>query len=133
MRAKNTYRLFFGPADDSGRIVIDRAAFEREIAATLETGLMDYAPLTAWTGDLVVSALNAEDVDRALGGYATWGSVKHLYPPDFRVLMKTLRERLTADPSAYLTVTARMVPGQVAALSLREKRAAGARDLANPN
>lgn len=133
MFSKNPYELFFGPADEAGRIVVTRAALEREIAATLQTGLMDYAPLTEWAGQILVSAFNAEDVDRALDGYATWGDVAGLYPADFPKLMQRLRERLHRNPDASLTLSVHIRPEGVTGLKIREKRAASGPDIVNPS
>jgi hypothetical protein len=133
MYEKNTYKLFFGPADSSGRIEIDRAAFERQIAATLETGLMDYASLNAWTGDLLVAAWNVDDIDRALSGYATWGSVIDSYPSEFTALMKGLRERLVANANARLSVRVQTVPAQRVAVITHDKLAGSAPDIADPS
>jgi hypothetical protein len=134
MYAKNTYRLMFGPTDGSGRIEIDRVALEREIRATLSTGLMDYAPFTEWRGEIVVSPFDTYDIARALDGYRTWGRISGgLYPVNFIAKMEALRDRLEKNPDASLTVNVHVDPQDGASVTTRAKRAVAPPDIANPS
>ena len=114
MAYKNPYSLFFGPADEHGRVSVGRRDVERQITAELKTGMMDYAPLTEWSGELIVSAFDRGDVDRARSGYETWGRyVPDAYPPAFPRLMTELGERLSARAGEPLTVAVEIEPDGV--------------------
>jgi hypothetical protein len=107
MQRKNDYRLLFGPTNSKGALAVTRAEIERSVRHEQLTGLMDFMGLGDWIGEIVVTPLNREAVERAREGHRVWAqAMPELYAPDFLDQMDQLTQRLAANHGRDLDITA---------------------------
>jgi len=99
MYRKNSYRLFFGPTDDGGVVVITREQLAEQARETNNFFVMDYVGLGPdWTGEVSLRPVNLQAIEGFRTGFATWESAG-FYPRDFLEQMDALAQRLTAAPA----------------------------------
>jgi hypothetical protein len=99
MYRKNSYRLFFGPTDDDGLVVITREELAEQARKTNNFFVMDYVGLGPdWTGEVSLRPVNLQAIEQVRTGFATWESAG-FYPSDFLEQMDALEQRLTLVPA----------------------------------
>lgn len=99
MYRKNSYRLFFGPTDDAGVVVITRQELAERVHETNSVFPMDYIGLGPdWTGEVSLRPVNLQAIEQLRTGFATWESAG-FYPSDFLDQMDALEQRLMLVPA----------------------------------
>jgi hypothetical protein len=75
-RRRNDYHL--GPffSDESGVIAITRKLLDIYVEATLESGLMDYTPISDCYSLVEIRLWSENELERAIRGRQTWGLLK---------------------------------------------------------
>ena len=76
MSVRNDFDLVFGPTDDEGGIIVTRENLLSEADKDRSFFLMDYGdPEQDFTGEIIVTALNRESLERALTAYEMFSKV----------------------------------------------------------
>lgn len=107
MARKNSFRLLIGPADARGEASISHEGIDVKVRSELDLFPMDYLGLdAAWTGVVVVRAVDRDALRRLRSAHETWGSTGG-YPTGFPDLVEALEAGLAAfDPAEPIEVEA---------------------------
>lgn len=105
MKAKNPYRLLFGPASHDGTIIVTREDLLHEIKKIQNLFVMDYAdPTVAWTGAVEVRPVNRSDIANVLIAFDIYQD-SDVYPRDLSTQLTELDVRLGDFEGGRLTLT----------------------------
>jgi hypothetical protein len=115
MERKHDYLLMVGPTDAAGTLSVSRAELEDQISVIQLSAFMDYSSLGVWRGQLVISAFDAEAIERAEVRQRGWAKdLLKTYPADFSRQLAELAQRLADQPGSVLEVSAEAHGGEVA-------------------
>jgi hypothetical protein len=119
---KNSFHLYFGPADDEGRLEVTREDLLEEPIKDVHLFPMDYAhPEGDWGGRIIVKPLGRGDVSRALDAHGEWSQAGVEYEAGYVEGLHELDERLRARAGVVLTADVEIDPPVSADVITREE------------
>jgi hypothetical protein len=80
MPERNGHRVWIGPTDDEGRVVVARDWLFDEARKEMNFFVMDYSDPSRTSGEFTVTAANLGDIERAIAAYPTFEPHFHFRP-----------------------------------------------------